>query len=138
MQAVREVAPFRFDRPPPKLAELPVTVQSDSVSVPRRCTGRRRTRRGVAADGAAGQRQRAAAVIQAAAEEAVAAGDRQARERRRPPLSWNTRLLPPPLTVSRFAPGPTIVVIAGSVSTAAPAGQGDRLRRRAEDGRVEA
>ena len=37
-----------------------------------------------------------------------------------PPRTSNTRLLRPPPIVSRLAPGPTIVVVAGSVSTSGP------------------
>ena len=70
---------------------------------------------GVSADGAVGQRGRGVVVAQDAAAAAivagVAAGDRQPRDRRGDIAStWNTRLCPPPLTVTP-AFGPVIVSV---------------------------
>ena len=67
MQLVSVTVP-QLSRPPPlRTAELPLTVQLVSVTVPPGCTGRRRHGTGgVAADGAVGQRGRAV-VGQAAA-----------------------------------------------------------------------
>ena len=77
------------------------------------CTGRRRGRSGgVAADGAVGQRGRAAVVVQAAAVAAalppvIVSPEIDAVT---PPSTWNTRLSPPPLTVTP-AFGPVIVSV---------------------------
>ena len=122
--------------PPPKAAELPLTVQSVSDSLP--LLPRPPPPSGKVAwllsTVQSGQCGRAAVVVQAAALVAgvaadgavgrgtasrccpgrrrcvaagVAAGDRQPRDRRADIAStWNTRLALPPLTVSRFAPGP--------------------------------
>ena len=90
---------------------LPLTVQSVSVVVPALCQAAAERGGGVAADGAVGQRGRPLVVQAAAVYRSLAAGDRQSREGRRDAaLTWNTRLGPPPLTVTPAA-GPVIVCV---------------------------
>ena len=115
VQLVSVVVPPALSSPPPlPVAELPLMVQSVSVVVPpRSCTSRRRVGGGVAADGAVGQRASCRVVVQpAAVPGGRAARDGQAAEvdAVTPLSTWNTRLRPPPLTVTPAA-GPVIVSV---------------------------
>ena len=128
---------FPFNTPLPMSAELPLTVQLVSVGVPVLYRPPPPTVGGVAADGAVGQRGRAevgqaAAVVPALPPVIV----RPEMDAVTPASTWNTRLSPPPLTVTPAA-GPVIVSVSlVLLSSSWRAGQGDRLRR-GEDGRVE-
>ena len=66
MQLVSVVVPPKLARPPPRSAELPLTVQLVSVAVPNLLTQAAAEAGGVAADGAVGQRGRAVVADQAA------------------------------------------------------------------------
>src|SRR5262245_50593386 len=97
VQPDRLVVPLlRVPTPPPLGAELPVTVQSISVSVP-----------------PAFRRPPPTSALPPV----MVSPDSDAC----PSWTSNTRLLPPPLTVKRLAPGPLIVVVALFVKVSGPA-----------------
>src|SRR5262249_58319385 len=94
-------------------------------------------RGGVAADRTIGQRERGAVIVQAAAEVGLTPGDRQAGDHRRPTLDVEHLALA--AAVDRHEARPWTYDRRGGrvVHRELAVAQGDRLRRRAEDGRVE-
>ena len=86
VQSVSVAVPSKLSRPPPLVAELPLTVHLVSVSRAALVIEAAACGGGVAADGAVGQRDRAAIVVQAAAFGGDAPRHGQPRERRRSPM----------------------------------------------------